>query len=175
MFKKILIGLFLIIGVFAVIVFMQPSEFRISRSCTINASTADVFAQVNSFFNWQAWSPWAKLDPNAKAEYEGPSEGVGAIFRWSGNDQVGVGSETIIESRPNELITIRLEFEKPYKAINTAEFKFDSQGDETIVTWSMFGKNNFVSKAMGMFMNFDKMVGGQFEEGLNNLKSVVEK
>ena len=174
MLKKILIAIAAIVVVFVAVVAMQPSEFRIVRSATISAPPPAVFAQVNDFHNWEAWSPWAKLDPAAKTTFEGPLAGTGAIFRWAGNDKIGEGSMTITESRPSDLIRITLEFVKPFAATNTAEFTFEPEGNQTAVTWSMAGKNNFIAKAVCLFMNMDKMVGGQFEEGLAELKTVVE-
>jgi len=174
MLKKILIAVAAIVVVFVAVVAMQPSEFRVVRSATMSTPAPAVFAQVNDFHNWEAWSPWAKLDPAAKNSFEGPSAGTGAIFRWAGNNQVGEGSMTITESRPSDLIRIKLEFLKPFAATNTAEFTFKSDGDQTAVTWGMAGKNNFISKAICLFMNMDKMVGGKFEEGLAAMKSIVE-
>ena len=174
MLKKIFIGIAVILVAFVVIVALQPSDFRIVRSTNISAPPATVFAQVNDFHNWEAWSPWAKLDPAAKATFEGPSAGEGAIFRWVGNEEVGEGSMMITESRPSDLIRIKLEFLKPFAATNTAEFTFKPEGNRTAVTWSMFGKNNFIAKAFCLFMNMDKMVGGQFEKGLASMKSVTE-
>ena len=174
MLKKILIALAAIVVVFIAVVAMQPSDFRVARTATISAPAPAVFAQVNDFHNWEEWSPWAKLDPAAKNSFEGPSAGSGAIFRWAGNKEVGEGSMTITESRPSDLIRIKLEFLKPFQATNTAEFTFKPEGNQTAVTWSMAGKNNFISKAICLFMNMDKMVGGKFEEGLASLKSVVE-
>ncbi len=170
---KILKVLAIVIVVFVVVVATRPAEFRITRSATLPASPAAVFVQVNDFHNWQAWSPWARLDPSAKNSFAGPSAGEGAIFSWVGNNQVGEGRMTIIESRPAELIRIKLEFFKPFAATNTAEFTFNPSGKQTTVTWSMSGKNGFVGKAMSLIMNCDKMVGGQFEQGLANLKEVV--
>ncbi len=174
MLEIILIALVVIIIVFVLIVTMQPSDFRITRSATMPAPAPMVFAQVNNLDNWEAWSPWAKLDPAAKNSYEGPPAGTGAIFSWAGNNQVGEGRMTITESRPNEYVRFKLEFLKPFKATNTAEFTFKPEGNQTTVTWSMFGKNNFMSKTIGLFMNCDKMVGGQFEQGLAQMKSVVK-
>jgi hypothetical protein len=99
---------------------------------------------------------------------------VGALFKWAGNNQVGEGTMTITESRPSELIRIKLEFLKPFAATNASEFTFTPQGNQTVVTWSMSGKNNLIGKAMSLVMNCDKMVGGQFERGLASMKSVVE-
>ena len=172
--KKIFIGLLVIVSVFVAYVALQPEDFKISRSMSMAASPQEVFEEVNDFHNWEAWSPWAKIDPNAKATYEGLSSGVGAIFKWSGNNEVGEGSQTIIESQTGQLVKIQLDFLKPFKATNTAEFIFTPEGSNTRVTWSMYGKNNFIGKAMSLFMDCDKMVGAQFEKGLLSLKMVVE-
>jgi len=174
MLKKILIAIAAIVVVFVVVVAIQPSEFRIVRSATISAPAPAVFAQVNDFHNWEAWSPWAKVDPAMKQAYEGPPAGTGAIYTWAGNDQVGEGRMTLTESRPSDLIRIKLEFLKPFAATNTAEFTFKPEGNQTVVTWSMAGENNFVAKAVHLFMNMDKMVGGDFEKGLARMRAVVE-
>jgi len=178
MTKKILLValavLAAVVVVFVIVVSIQPADFRITRSATMSAAPADVFAQVNDFHNWNAWSPWAKLDPAAKNSFEGPSSGEGAVFRWAGNDEVGEGSMTITESRPPELVGIRLDFLRPFEGTSNAEFTFKPVGDQTEVTWSMHGENNFIAKAFCMFMDMEKMLGDQFEQGLANLKSIVE-
>jgi Polyketide cyclase / dehydrase and lipid transport len=174
MLKKILIALAVIIAIFAGIVAMQPAEFRIVRSATIAAPAAVVFAQVNDFHNWQAWSPWAKLDPAAKNTFEGPAAGTGAIFKWSGNNQVGEGAMTLTDSHPNDMIKIKLDFVRPMVNTNVVEFTFKPEGDQTRVTWDMTGRNNFVGKAFCLFMNMDKLVGAQFESGLAQMKAIAE-
>ncbi len=174
MLKIILVSIAVIVVLFVIIVAMQPADFRVTRSATIAAPPDAVFVQVNDLHNWEAWSPWAKLDPAAKSTYEGPAAGVGAAFAWSGNNKIGEGRMTVIESRPNVLVRFKLDFLKPFKASNTAEFTFKPEGNQTAVTWSMYGKNNFLSKAVGLFMNCDKMVGGQFEQGLAQMNSVTE-
>jgi polyketide cyclase/dehydrase/lipid transport protein len=174
MWLYILLGIVAVIAGFVVFIASRPSEFRTSRSAKMAAPPSAAFDQVNNLRSWDAWSPWAKLDPDCKNTYEGPSAGKGAKFHWAGNNQVGEGRMEIIDSRPSELVRLRLDFLKPFKATNTAEFTFKPEGGQTNVTWSMFGRNNFMFKAMGLFMNCDKMVGGQFEQGLANMKSVVE-
>lgn len=161
--------------VFVVVVATRPAEFRVTRSAVVSAPLSAVFAQVNELCNWDAWSPWAKLDPTAKATFEGPPSGVGAAFSWAGNNKIGEGRMTITESRLNELIRFKLEFVKPFKATNIAEFTFSPESGRTTVTWSMSGTNNFMSKAVGLFINCDRMVGGQFDQGLANMRAVVEK
>jgi len=173
MLISILIAVAVIVAGFIIVAAMQPANFCITRSATIPAPAEALYEEVNDFHNWQAWSPWAKMDPTAKNTFEGAPSGVGAVFKWEGNNQVGQGGMTILESRPHQLIRIKLEFLKPFKATHTAEFTFNPSGDQTVVTWSMSGTNNFMSKAVVLIMNCDKMVGGQFEKGLANLKSVV--
>lgn len=173
-FPKILLALVAVVGVLAAVVALQPDEFRIERSTTIAAPVGVVFAQVNDFHNWQAWSPWAKLDPAAKNSFEGPESGTGSVFRWAGNNEVGEGSMTILDSHPDELVRIELAFIKPFEGKSTAEFAFQPSGDETKVTWSMYGRHGFMEKAICLMMNMDKVVGGKFDEGLASLKQVAE-
>jgi uncharacterized protein YndB with AHSA1/START domain len=175
MLNWILIGVAGVAGVFAAVVAVQPSDFRIERSASIAAPPQAVFAQVNDFQKWRAWSPWEKLDPALKRTYEGPAAGAGAQYAWVGNKDVGEGRMTILESRPGELVRIRLEFFKPFAATNTAEFSFKPSGGGTEVTWSMAGQNNFVARAVCMFVNMDRMVGGQFEQGLAQIKAIAER
>jgi hypothetical protein len=175
MLRKILVGLAALVVVLVAVVALQPSEFRVARSATIAAPAPAVFAQVNDFRKWDAWSPWAKLDPAMKKVYTGAPAGTGAVYAWSGNGEVGEGRTTITESRPNEVVRIRLEFVRPFAATNDVEFTFKPDGDRTAVTWSMTGRNGFMAKAAGLFMDMDRMVGGQFESGLAQLKAVAEK
>jgi hypothetical protein len=174
MTKKILIAIGAIVVVFLIVVALQPAEFRVVRSASMSAPPPAVFEQVNDLHKWAAWSPWEKLDPALKRTYEGPAAGTGAIYRWVGNNKVGEGSMTITESRPSDLIRIKLEFLQPFASTADTEFTFKPEGNQTEVTWSMAGKNNFMAKAMCLFMNMDKMVGGQFEQGLAQMKSLVE-
>jgi hypothetical protein len=173
MITYILIALALVIVVFLLVVLMQPTDFRITRSATIPAPAQAVFEEVNDFHRWEAWSPWAKLDPNATHSYVGTPAGEGAIYSWDGNNKVGSGRMTLMESRPHQLIRIKLEFFKPFQATNASEFAFTPSNGGTLVTWSMSGKNSFMGKAMVLLMNCDKMVGGQFEQGLKNLGAVA--
>jgi len=174
MLITILIILAVIVIVFVAVVAMQPSEFRVARSSMTSAPAPAVFAQVNDFHKWEAWNPWGKIDPAMKQTYEGAPAGAGAIYSWVGNNQVGEGRMTMTESRPSDLIRIKMEFYKPFAATSTAEFTFRPAGNQTAVTWSMTGNNNFMAKAIHLFMNMDKMIGGQFEKGLASMKSIVE-
>jgi hypothetical protein len=178
MLKRIVIGVFIaivvIVGGLAVVVGTQPEEYKVTRTTTVRASPDVIFNQINDFHNWDKWSPWAKLDPNMKTTYSGASAGVGSSYAWTGNDEVGEGKMTVVESRPGEQVKIDLDFIKPFEAKNVTEFLLKPDGDTTQVTWAMTGKKNFVTKAFCLVMDMDKMVGGDFEKGLAQLKTVVE-
>ncbi|SKB07741.1 Polyketide cyclase / dehydrase and lipid transport [Prosthecobacter debontii] len=174
MFKKILIVLALAIIALVVVIQRQPDEFTVTRSTVMDASPQAVYEQVNDLHQWQDWSPWAKLDPQATATFTGPATGEGSSFAWSGNNEVGEGKQTIVESRPGELVRFKLEFIRPFAGTNDVDFTFKPEGTGTRVTWTMSGKANFISKTMGLVMDCDKMCGDFFVQGLANLKAIVE-
>lgn len=173
MLKKILIGLGAALALLLIVIAMQPAEFHIERSIDMNAPPEAAFAQVNDFHAWGKWSPWDKMDPGMKRSYEGAPSGVGAQYAWSGNNQVGEGRMTIEKSEPTQIV-IKLEFLKPFAATNTATFTFTKTPEGNKTTWGMDGHNNFVSKAFSLFMNMDKLVGGDFERGLAAMKAAAE-
>jgi len=175
MLYTILMVVAVIVLLFVLVVAMRPSAFRIERTAKMAAPPAAVFAEVNDFHRWQASSPWEKLDPALNRSYEGAPAGTGSIYSWSGNNKVGQGRMTIVESRPSDLIRIKLEFMRPFKATNIAGFNFVPEGNQTAVTWTMTGTNNFFLKAFGLFVSMDKLVGGDFEKGLAAMKTVVEQ
>ena len=174
MLRVILIAIVALILVFVGVVAMQPDELKVDRSMTMAAPVEDVFAQVNNFHNWDAWSPWAKLDPDAKVGFEGPDAGAGASFTWAGNSDVGKHKMTIVESKPDELVRARVEMTEPFEDTSMTEFRFEPDGNATDVTWEMSGQHNFLQKAMCLVMNGRKMIGDQLEKGLANMKFVVE-
>ncbi len=167
-------GLLLVALVFAVLVAIRPADFAISRETTIAAPPETVFGHINNLPRWEAWSPWAKLDPTMTQTYDGPPEGVGASHAWNGNSAVGEGKMTVIESVPGERVALRLEFLRPMKVVNRSEFALTPAAAGTLVTWTMSGTNGFMGKAFDLVMNMDRMLGKDFEKGLANLKAVAE-
>jgi len=163
-----------VVVLFVIVVAQQPRTFRVVRNTTIAAPPAAVFVRVNDLHEWEAWSPWQKIDPAMTQTYDGPPAGVGSSMWWSGDKKVGQGRMTITESRPDDFVRLRLEFIRPFKATNNVEFTLQPQADQTLVTWAMTGERNFFFKAFGLFMSMEKMVGGDFERGLAQLKSVTE-
>ncbi|HYF36456.1 MAG TPA: SRPBCC family protein [Prosthecobacter sp.] len=174
MIRQILLALAILVAILAVVIAIQPDDMTVTRSATMAAPPTAAFDQVNDFHKWDSWSPWAKLDPNSKITFEGPPSGTGSIFKWSGNSEVGEGQQTIVESRPGELVRIKLEFIKPFPGTSEVLFTFKPEGSGTLVTWTMNGKKNFIMKGMGLVMDCDKMMGGYFEKGLSSMKAQVE-
>ena len=174
MLKKILIGLGVLLLVLVVVIATRPGTFRYSRSRTMAVTPSAAFAQVNDFHKWDAWSPWAKVDPNCKNTFSGPESGKGAKFSWAGNNEVGEGAMTIIESRPPELIHINLEFIKPMPGVSLTEFTFKPEGDKTLVTWTMSGENSFAGKAISLVMDCEKMCGDMFDKGLEGIEKAAK-
>jgi len=164
-----------IIVVILILAAMRPDTFRIERKITIKAAPEKVYGLIDDFHHWAAWSPWEKLDPAMNRSFSGAGSGKGAGYAWQGNKKVGRGSMEILESSSPAKIIIKLDFFEPFEAHNTAQFDLAHSGDETAVTWAMFGPSPFMMKIMHLFMNMDKMVGKDFEEGLNNLKMNAEK
>jgi len=172
--KKILIGLAVLIAGFLIVVAVQPSEYSVTRSTAVAAPASAVFPAVNELRRWERWSPWEGLDPAMKRTFDGPPAGVNATYSWVGNDKVGEGRMTITESKPNEAVRLRLDFEKPMKDTCDVVFSFKEDAGKTNVSWTMSGHKNFVAKAFCLFMNMDKMLGGEFDKGLAALKKETE-
>ena len=174
MLKKILLSLAVVLALLAAIVATRPNSFSVSRSIVINAPAAKAFAVVNDLHRWDDWSPWSKRDPQMKKTFGGAASGVGATYAWEGNKEVGVGHQTIVESRPDSLVRIDLVFEKPFAGQNTVDFSFAPEGAGTKVTWTMNGPSNFISKFFILTGMMDKMIGKDFDEGLQKLKALAE-
>ena len=153
----------------------KPNNFRIAREATIDAKPEKVFALINDFHEWSKWSPWEKMDPAMQRTHSGAPSGKGAAYAWSGNKKVGRGRMEIANSNPPSKVDIDLEFMEPFKAKNKAEFTLVPADGGTRVSWTMTGERPFMFKLMGLFMNFDQMVGKDFEAGLQAMKQEAEK
>ena len=172
-----LIGIVVVVLVAGILVYAasRPDSFRVERSASIKAPPEKIYAQINDFKAWAAWSPWEKKDPAMKRTFGAVAAGKGAVYEWDGNKNVGKGRMEITDVSAPSRIVIKLDFLEPFEGHNTAEFAVDGKGDATTVTWAMYGPANFMSKLMGVFFSMDKMIGTDFEAGLANLKSILEK
>jgi hypothetical protein len=170
----VVIILALAIAVILILASTKPDTFRVRRSLPIKAPPETLFALINDFHRWGAWSPWETRDPAMKRSFSGAPSGAGAVYAWEGNKNVGSGRMEILESNAPAKIVIKLDFFKPFEGHNTAEFTLLPQDGATAVDWVMHGPAPFMSKVMQVFMNFDTMIGKDFEQGLANLKKTTE-
>ena len=172
-----IIGLVVVLAVVAVLglAATKPDVFRVQRSASIKAPPDKVFALINDFKRWEAWSPWEKKDPAMKRSFSAVTSGKGASYAWEGNKDVGQGRMEITQSAPPSAIGIKLDFITPFEAHNRVEFALQAKGDLTEVTWTMAGDTPYFAKIIHVFIDMDRMVGKDFEAGLANLKSIAEK
>lgn len=165
----------LLLAAFLVYAAAKPNHFRYERSASINAAPEKIFPFINDLQQWASWSPYEKYDPAMKRSISANSKGKGAVSEWDGNNKVGKGRMEVLESTPPSKVVFKLEFFRPFKACNTAEFTLEPQGGATRVTWAMSGPTPFMAKVMGLLFNCEKMVSNDFSEGLANLKALAEK
>ena len=175
MFKKIAIMIAVLIAALLVFAATRPDVFRVQRAASIKAPPEKVFALLNDFQRWEAWSPWEKKDPAMKRTFSVVTSGKGAQYAWEGNKDVGQGRMEIADSVPPSKVAIKLDFVKPFEAHNTIEFTLEPKGEATNVTWAMQGDAPYLAKIVHVFLDMDKMVGKDFEAGLANLRAAAEK
>ncbi len=153
----------------------KPDVFQVQRSAGIKAPPEKVYALINDFRLWAAWSPWEKKDPGMKRTFSAITAGKGATYAWDGNKDVGKGRMEITEALPSSQIRLRLDFETPFAAHNIVTFTLEPRDGGTQVTWLMQGPVPYFAKIIHVFINMDRMVGTDFETGLANLKAIAEK
>lgn len=157
----------------------KSEGFRIERSIHIAADPSAIFPLISDFRRWTLWSPYERLDPKMERVYSGADQGMGAVYDWKGNNKTGIGRMEIVQADAPSRVRIKLDFFKPFEAHNTADFTLTREAGGTRVSWAMFGPqacggNAVLHFIMGLIFNMEKMVGGQFEDGLQRLKSTVE-
>jgi uncharacterized protein YndB with AHSA1/START domain len=153
----------------------RPDTFRVQRAKSIQAPPEKIFALINDFQKWGSWSPYEKMDPTMKRTHSGAANGKGAVYAWAGKGKVGEGRMEITDTSAPSKVTIKLDFFKPFKGHNVAEFTLEAKGDSTNVTWATHGPQSYVAKAMTIFISMDSLVGKDFEAGLANMKAIAEK
>ena len=151
----------------------RPDTFRVQRSARVNAPAEAIFPLINDYRNWTLWSPYEHRDPALKRTFSGPAIGPGSVYAWEGNKNVGSGRMEIVDTTPNKII-IKLDFFKPFKASNVAEFTLEPKGPATDVTWAMHGPVPFLGKIMHLVIDCDKMIGKDFADGLASMKAAAE-
>ncbi len=176
--KRAIAGVLGVLGLavagFAGVVAMQPSEMHVERSVTADATPQDVAAWMVDLKKVNAWSPWEKLDPEMTKTYSDVTDQVGSSYAWDGNDDVGAGEQTIA-SIESGTVTHDLHFMRPFESEARITFTWaEAEAGKTTVTWAMDSHNGFMSKAAGLFIDMDVMIGSSFEDGLGMLEPLAE-
>ena len=163
-----------IIGCVLLFASSKPDTFQVERSIRIKASPEDVFVLINDFHNWDGWSPWTQKDPAMKIVHSGARSGMGTVYEWAGNRDVGSGRMEIIDMSPPSKIIIQLDIAEPFAAHNMVEFSLEPIDDHVETTWRTHGPMSFIAKLFSLFLSMDSMIGPDFETGLANLKELAE-
>jgi uncharacterized protein YndB with AHSA1/START domain len=171
----VVIALVVVVGALLVYASAKPDTFRVQRSTAINAPAERIFPLIANLKSMNTWNPFVDPDPAIKITYSGPESGKGAAHTWSGNNKVGEGRIEITDAVPSSRVAMQLDMLKPMKAHNAVEFTLKPNGRETAVTWAMSGRQPLLAKLMTIFVDCDRMVGGQFEKGLASLKAIAER
>jgi uncharacterized protein YndB with AHSA1/START domain len=148
----------------------MASTYTVQRTRTIDAPADRVYRLIADFHAWTTWSPWEDVDPDLQRDYSGAESGRGAVYAWSGNRKAGKGRMEIVDVEENRRIDIDLRFEKPFPSENRTNFLLDPRGDATDVTWAMTGPRPLAMRIAGPLLNMDKLVGRDFEKGLDRLR-----
>ena len=172
MLKKIGLALAALVAALAIFVATRPAHYTVSRQVSIDAPASVVYAQLADFRRWEVWSPWEKLDPSMQKVYSGAPGVEGQSYAWRGNDKVGEGRMTLVSARPTKALALRLEFIEPFAGESATAFQIEDRGAAAQVTWTMDGDNDFLGKLFCVFMDMDKIIGGDFERGLASLRTV---
>ena len=175
MWEIVVVAIVVLIAAVLILAATRPKSFRVQRATSIGAPPDRIFPLINDFKHWGSWSPYEKKDPAMKRTFLGEASGKGAVYEWDGNAQVGKGRIEIIDTSAPSRVTIKLDMIKPMEGHNRVEFTLEPEGDGTNVTWAMSGDSAYIAKVMGVVFSMDKMVGGEFEKGLADLKIIAER
>jgi uncharacterized protein YndB with AHSA1/START domain len=170
---KIVVGLAVLVGLLALIGMLLPKQFRIERSIVIAAPAEKIYPLIADPRNWPKWGVWNRRDPNMKVEFSGAASGAGANWSWQSKSE-GNGAMAFTAADPNRQITYQLTF-VDFGMVSKGVLALAASGTGTQVRWTNegeFGGNPFM-RYFGLMM--DRMVGKDFDAGLNNLKQLAEK
>jgi hypothetical protein len=175
MLKTVLLVVLAGVVLLLVVAATRPDRFHVERSLTIAAPADVLFARIDNLREMNRWNPYAQKDPAMKETYEGPAAGPGSGYAFEGNAQAGSGRIDVTASTPGQRVEMRLQMVKPFPADNQVAFTLQPDGaGATRVTWAMDGPSPYIAKVMGLVFSMDRMVGGEFDRGLAQLKALAE-
>ncbi|MFY9658849.1 MAG: SRPBCC family protein [Methylocystis sp.] len=169
----LLVLLYFLLAALAAVIILQPDRFVVSRSRTIAAPQRTLFTLVNDLHRFESWSPWAEFNSSDDKTFEGPRAGEGASLVWSGDRRAG--KITIVSSKADESVEIKLDMQKPVAAQNDVHFLITPEGQGSKVEWTLVGRRGLLDKAMNLLLRYDAKIGAQFERGLVRLEETATK
>ncbi|MCB1201930.1 MAG: SRPBCC family protein [Leptospiraceae bacterium] len=175
--KKVFLVIAVLIAGVAILAGVAKKEYSVQRQIEINKPHTEVFSYLKFLKNQDNFSVWAARDPNMKKEFRGTDGTIGFVSAWdSTNEEVGKGEQEIKKITENERIDYELRFLKPFESTEQAYFTTEATSDNsTVVTWGFNGKMPYPMNLMLLFMDFDAMLGKDFDSGLSKLKAILEK
>ncbi len=175
--KRIIFLIISLVIIALIAALFVKKDYAVEREITINKPKQVVFDYVKMLKNQDNYTVWAAKDPNMKRTYTGTDGTPGFIAAWeSQNKEVGTGEQEILKVTEGERIDSRLRFKKPFKSESDAYLVTEAVGDnQTKVKWGFKGTYSYPWNLMGLVMNMDEKVGGDFATGLSNLKTILEK
>lgn len=175
--KIVSITLISLLSLFLLIAAFVNGNYEVSRSVIIYKPTPEVFTYVSHIRNQEAYSVWAKKDPHSEKSYTGSDASVGFVAKWKSKiKDVGQGEQEIIKVTPGKRIDTELRFKEPYESTNYAYMETTALDEaETKVTWNFAGKVSYPMNISLLFLNMEITVGKQLNEGLVNLKTILER
>ena len=174
--KIIGLAVAVLVGIVLAAAATRPNDFRVQRSASIKAPPEKIFPHINDLHAFNTWNPFNKKDPNIKGSYSGAASGTGAAYAFEGTRDVGRGRIEITDSRPASEVRMSLHMLAPMEGRNVVEFSLKPEGSQASrVTWAIQGPMPYISKVLSLFCDMDAMIGKEFENGLADLKAIVER
>jgi hypothetical protein len=171
------IGIVILLAIVFVLVagLFISKKYHFERSITINTPKEEIWKNISLFSNFEKWDPWQAHDPHMTRTITGTDGTRGATYSWSGNKDVGKGSQTFLALAPYDHIDIDLEFKERFKSKALVKYTLVQEGKGYKVTWGFDTKFSYPMNAVvNLFMNMDKTMDGDFSTGLANLKKLCE-
>jgi len=154
-----------------------PKEYTLSRTVTIERSNADVYNYVKYLKNQSYYNVWAQMDPNQITTYTGEDGQVGFTSAWKSEvDSVGAGSQTIVAMNEGASIDYEIIFTEPFESTMQTSMVFAPvDSSSTKLTWNFRGDMNYPFNVMLLVYDMEKTLGKDLQQGLNNVKAILEK
>ena len=179
MWKKVLVVVLIVamvlFGAFFIVAYMTPTAYAVEKEVTINKPKEEVFAYLKVLKNQNEWGPWYKRDPSIKQEFRGSDGQPGFVSSWKGSSESGEGEQEIKKIIEGQRIDTELRFKQPWESKADTYLTTESVGEnQTKVKWGMTGEMPRPMNVLFLFMSMDQMIGKDYQEGLANLKTIME-